>query len=221
MQSTTMTHLERIKAGIWDIHEGVSAGPKPQPSGQGENLMQGTLPLFKYVNNVKQRYLIQKGFEEVLAEYRAKSDFVARVVTDEQFHAEKAAEDLRYFGVDPATVKPLPTTERLLAYFRETAAADPRLVLAIHYVIEGSNNGAVFIAKAVKQAYGLEGNQGTYHLQPYGTAIRDKWRAFGEAFNGLDIDDALIARMVVVGRQVFLQMNAVMAEANTVPEGAA
>ena len=219
--STTPTHLERIKAGIWDIHEGVSAGPKPEAAESSENIMKGTLPRFKYVSNVKQRYLMQKGFEKILAEYRAKSPFVAAVVTDEQFHADKAATDLRFFGIDPATVKPLPTTQKLLTFFEETARKDPRLVLAIHYVIEGSNNGAMFIAKAVKGAYNLEGTDGTLHLQPYGNAIRDKWKAFGESFNALDVDDALMTEMVKVGRSVFHQMNAIASESYSQPENAA
>lgn len=211
-----MTNMEKIKAGIWDIHEGVTSGEKQEPR-EEDNIMKGTLPKFKYVNNLKQRYLLQKAFEEVLAEYRKKSDFVDAVVTDEQFHADKAAEDLKFFGVDPGAVKPNPETEKMIAFFQETAERDPRLLLGIHYTIEGSNNGAMFIARAVKQAYNLEGTDGTYHLQPYGPAIRDKWKAFGESFNGLDIDDELMKEMIVVGRRTFHHMNAIAKESHAQP----
>jgi heme oxygenase len=210
------THMEKIKAGIWDIHDGVSAQQeKPQP--QGESIMTGTLPLFKYVSSLKQRYLLQKAFEEILAAHRQHPDLAA-VVTDDQFHADKAAQDLRFFAVDPAAVTLLPTTHKMINFFQESARRDPRLLLAIHYVIEGSNNGAVFIAKAVKKAYNLEGTDGTYHLQPYGNAIRDKWKAFADSFNARDFDDALMTEMIHTGRQTFHQMNAVANEAYNQPE---
>lgn len=217
METTTQpTHMETIKAGIWDIHEGVATEvAKPEPE---ENLMKGTLPRYKYVNSVKQRYLLQKAFEEVLADYR-EHPFVGAVVTDEQFHADKAAEDLRYFGVDPESVVPVPETGKMIVFFRETASRDPRLLLAIHYVIEGSNNGAMYIAQAVKKAYDLEGTNGTFHLQPYGSAVRDKWKAFGESFNSLDISESLMAEMIAVGRQTFFHMNAIVEEACAQPEG--
>ena len=214
--ATGKSHMEKIKAGIWDIHEGVSA-QQEKPESEQESIMKGTLPRFKYVNNLKQRYLLQKGFEELLAAHRA-HPFIAAVVTDEQFHADKAAEDLRFFGVDPEAVEPVPATERMIAFFYDTARRDPRLLLAAHYVIEGSNNGAMFIAKAVKKAYDLEGTDGTYHLQPYGPEIRDKWRAFGEKFNALEIDDELMTEMIAVGRETFHHMNAVGAEAHAQPE---
>lgn len=218
--ATQKTHMEAIKAGIWDIHEGVAAGPPQRPAEpEQDNIMKGTLPRFKYVNNLKQRYLLQKGFEEILAAHRS-HPFVAAVVTDEQFHADKSAQDLSFFGVDAASVKPVPATEKMIAFFKECADRDPRLLLSIHYVIEGSNNGAMFIARAVKAAYNLEGTDGTFHLQPYGTAIRDKWKAFGEAFNSLPIDDSLMAEMVRVGRTTFHHMNAVATESYALPENA-
>lgn len=211
------THMERIKAGIWDIHEGVSSGEKKEPS-DTDNIMKGTLPKFKYINNVKQRYLLQKGFEEVLAEYRHKDECLEAVVTDEQFHADKAAEDLRFFGIDPASVEPVAATTEMISFFRKTAERNPRLLLASHYTIEGSNNGAMYIAQAVKKAYNLEGVDGTYHMQPYGNEIRAKWKAFGESFNACDISDDLMIDMIQVGRDTFHHMNKVMNEAYAIPE---
>jgi heme oxygenase len=209
--------MESIKAGIWDIHEGVANQDRPESSDQ-INIMKGTLPKFKYVNNLKQRYVLQGEIEALLREHRG-NEWVGAVVTDEQFHADKAAVDLRFFGVDPATVSSLPATDQMVSFFRETAEEDPRLLLAIHYVIEGSNNGAMFIAKAVKKAYDLDGTDGVYHLQPYGTDIRAKWTAFGEAFNALPMDGPLRKRMIEVGRQTFHHMNAVGAESYAQPEG--
>lgn len=207
------TNMEKIKAGIWDIHEGVTSNAeKPDPD--AESIMKGTLPKFKYIKNVEQRYVLQKAFEEVLDETRKSSEFVASVVTDEQFHADKAAEDVKFFGLDPEKAEPLPKTEEMIAFFKETAERDPRLVLASHYTIEGSNNGGIFIAKAVKDAFGFEGHEGTYHLQPYGKGIREKWGAFSAAFNALDIDDELMSEMVLVGRKTFHFMNDVANEAH-------
>lgn len=218
---TQPTPMERIKAGIWDIHEGISAGGEKQPAPEQDNIMKGTLPLFKYKHSLVQRYLLQKGFEEVLAAHRADDPRVARVVTDEQFHAEKSAEDLRYFGIDPATAKPVAPTTEFIAWARECAMRQPLLILAIHYVIEGSNNGAFYIAKAVQKAYGLEGTNGTYHLQPYGNEIRAKWAAFSAAFNANEYTETEMEAMIATGRKAFDFMNRITAAAYALPESAA
>ncbi len=218
-ETTELTPIQRLKAGIWDIHEGVTAKADDKKSDE-ESVMKGNLPRFKYVNGVKQRYILQGEFEKHLAKHRHSEPYLNAVVTDEQFHVDKAAEDLRYFNVDPASVKPLPATTAMVDFFAATAERDPRLLLAIHYVIEGSNNGAIMIARSVKQSYNLEGTDGTLHLQPYGNQIRDKWKAWSEAFNSLEYTDELMQEMVVVGRDAFHHMNAIGREANAVPEGA-
>lgn len=208
------TNMEKIKAGIWDIHEGVTA-TQEKPAENAESIMKGTLPKFKYIENVKQRYIIQREFEKVLAAEREKFPaIVGHVVTDEQFHAHKCAKDLEFFGVDPASVEALPQTKKMIDLFQECAAKNPKLILAIHYVIEGSNNGGVFIAKAVKGAFGFEDDNGVYHLRPYGNDIRKHWAAFSEKFNELEISDDEMKEMVIAGRQAFHLMNKVADEAH-------
>lgn len=216
LSTSPQSHIDRIKAGIWDIHEGVSNG-MAQPAPDEDNIMKGTLPRFKYVNQLGQRFVMQAGFERILARYLS-HPFIGKVVTDRQFHAPKAADDLRFFGRDAAQEPTLPATQKMLGFFEHTEARDPRLLLAIHYVIEGSNNGAMFIAQAVKKAYGLEGTDGTLHLQPYGKAIREEWAAFRSAFNSLEISDELMTEMIAVGRETFHHMNAISAEAFALPE---
>ncbi len=211
------TNIEKLKSGVWDIHEGVSSQQTEKKSDE-ESIMKGTLPKFKYINSLKQRYILQREFEVFLARHKESDPFLSRVVTEEQFHAEKSEKDLEFFGVDPKTVKPVEATNEMITFFGELEKEDTRLLLSTHYIIEGSNNGAMFIAKAVKEAYGLEGNDGTYHLQPYGNAIREKWQQFREAFNELEIDDALMKRMIEVGRQTFHHMNAVSKEAHSLGE---
>ena len=210
--ATEPTLIERLKAGIWDIHEGVTNGVQQAPP-EEDNIMKGTLPKAKYVASLGQRYLLLRAFEMQLAAARAKSTELASVVTDEQFHAPKSVADLKFFGVDAQKVKALQSTVAAIDFVDACASKGWRHVLAIHYVIEGSNNGARFIAKAVRKAYDLEGLDGTWHLDPYGEEQRGKWKAFGEAFNKLSISDAEMQDMVDVGRQTFAHLNKMGAEA--------
>lgn len=222
----TRTTMERLKLGIWDIHEGVAGGAAPQPPAQRQaepeqdNIMKGTLPKFKYVANLGQRYLLQRGFEAHLDQHRISNRKLASVVTDDQFHAPKAAADLRFFGVDPERVEPVASTVAMLNFFAEVAAANPADLLAIHYVIEGSNNGARYIARAVRSAYGLQTIDGTWHLDPYGEGLRARWKAVGDAINALEFSEEDIARMVLLGRRTFHFMNAIAAESYALPEPA-
>lgn len=115
-------------------------------------------------------------------------------------------------------MRAVPSTKAFEAFVGEIAARQPLHLLAVHCVIEGSNNGARFIAKAVRKAYGLRGIDGTFHLDPHGDAQKEKWKAFGEAFNACDIPDADMEQMIAVGRRTFELMNAIGAEAHALPE---
>jgi len=220
MSTTALTPIERLKAGIWDIHEGVASNGQKMEAPSEDNIVKGTLPLYKYRHNLGQRYLLQKGFEKVLDAFRHMEPRIAHVVTDDQFHAWKSAEDMKFFGDDPATVQPVPATTEFLRWVAECGEKSPILILAIHYVIEGSNNGAVYIAKAVQKAYGLTGRDGVYHLLPYGEEIRTKWKAFTVAFNENQYSEKEMAEMIVAGRRAFGYMNKIAAESYALPENA-
>jgi heme oxygenase len=83
---------------------------------------------------------------------------------------------------------PVPPCEPILDLAAQVAAdADPpAFALGVLYVLEGSSNGGRMIARPLRQGLGLEGEAGTRHLDPYGPAQGERWRAFRQA-----LDEAL------------------------------
>src|SRR5690606_5322893 len=106
---------------------------------------------------------------------RGTNAHLGAIVKDHHFHTGSLEQDLRFYGVDPDTVEPTPGTERMNAYIDAVEEKDPAALLGIQYVFEGSTNGARFIARSIRMAYGLEDRDGTRYLDPYGDAQRANW----------------------------------------------
>ena len=71
-----------------------------------------------------------------------------------------------------------PTGDPAVPHPRRAGKEDPLLLLGLHYVLEGSNNGGRYIARHVAEAYDLAPGPGLRYLDPYGDQQREYWLAF-------------------------------------------
>ncbi|MDX1972190.1 MAG: biliverdin-producing heme oxygenase [Candidatus Sumerlaeia bacterium] len=195
--------MQRLKEETWDMHQ--------MAEGQAleQNLIKGTLPKEKYVENIGQRYLIHSRIDSLLKKARIADPRVANIVDDTQFHSESARKDLQFFGIDPLEVEPNEATSAFLDVIQAAFEEAPINLLGIHYVMEGSTNGARFIAKAIRKAYDLEGTAGTYLLDPYGEQQRPNWMRFVQTANAQQYSDAEVTRMVHYARETFRHITAI------------
>src|SRR5690606_37846418 len=108
---------------------------------------------------------------------------VAAAVSPEQFQEDYLLQDLAHLGRDPEAVRPTQAAAALVADIQATARREPVALLGYHYVLEGSNNGSRFIAKAVRRAYDLGEGPGTMYLDPYGERQRETWARFKAAMD--------------------------------------
>lgn len=88
--------------------------------------------------------------------------------------------DLRDLSV--GAVQPCETIRALAAQV-DADGDPPAFALGVLYVLEGSSNGGRMIARPLRQGLGLEGEAGTRHLDPYGPAHGERWRAFRQALD--------------------------------------
>ncbi len=220
IETPAMTTVERLKQAIWDLHQGEATEAGAGKSDEGESIMKGTLPRAKYLAGVEQRYLYQRAFERVLGEHWRTDPILGSIVREEQFHAPKAAADIRFLGGDPDRVRPVEAIGEADAFFRQLASENPRLLLGVHYVLEGSNNGARHIARAVRKAYGFQGLDGTRHLDPYEDAQRTKWKEMVDSVNAAEIGDDLAGRMAQSARRAFELLDSAMGQAHERTESA-
>ena len=86
--------------------------------------------------------------------------------------------DLAHWGGSPLEHRPLPATARLLRELESWAAQEPRALLGVLYVLEGSTNGGRYLAKGLREAWQVEGAPGLSFLDPHGEAQFARWAAF-------------------------------------------
>lgn len=197
MTTSTPTLMERLKQETWPLHQQAEHAELEQ------DLIKGRLPREAYRDYLAQRYLIHRVLDQRLREARYADPRVAAVVDDNHFHEPRAAEDLRFFGGDPERAVALPATEQLL---RAIDDAGTLSLLGFQYVFEGSTNGARFIARALRAAWNLAGEEGTRYLDPYGEAQRERWTTFRAAMDALPCSaeecDAIVAAAQATFRQI-------------------
>ncbi len=198
-----ITITERLKKETWPLHQ------QAEHAALEKDLVKGKLPKDVYSEQLAQRYLIHRTLESKLRQARTNDPRIAAVVHDYQFQEERAAADLRFYGGDPELAAPCEATGKLLEAIE---SADDLALLGFHYVFEGSNNGAKYIAMALRGAWRLEGEDGTRYLDPYGDEQRQKWSDYKSAMEQLEFTPEEGDKIVEAAKATFLQIIDVEAE---------
>jgi len=202
--SANPTVMERLRDSTTDHHTAAEQHPFQK------SLAMGTLPREQYVANLGQLLHVHRALESALraaalagATDPAVKAAITRVVKDYQHQEAYLIADLKFFGVDPATVAPLAATAKFVSHVQSLAARAPIALLGMQYVLEGSNNGSKFLSKIVLRAYGLEPGDGTRYMDPYGARQREYWAAFKADMNAETFTAAQIEQMVEAARWTF------------------
>jgi heme oxygenase len=166
-------------------------------------LIKGAVSRPMYVAGLGQRLCVHRRLENHLRQAATREPRIAAVLDDVQFQAPNAEVDLRYFGVDPAQVSPLPPTAKYCEFIDNLAATNPIALLGCHYVFEGSKNGARFIARALRGPLRLEGGQGLQYQDPHGDQQRPIWDDFKQRMLRIEFSAADQEAMIAAARQTF------------------
>ncbi|MBI1289724.1 hypothetical protein GC173_00575 [bacterium] len=206
MSTSSMTPAQRLEAGI--LYRQV------EPSPELALLLNGQLPFEKYRAEVGQRFLFQKGFEQILEAYRHLEPRISHVVTEDHFHAAAFREDVLFLGDDPEKLRPVPSIPAFLKWLTRTSEDHGIVVLAAHHVIEASHGDGPRIADAARRAYGFAGTDGLMHLFPYGDDREEAWEFHVAALNENDYTEKELVAMIAAGRKTIEFINAIVREAH-------
>lgn len=168
------------------------------------SLLRGEVSRAGYVAYLEQMLVVHRALESALA--ACPDAKVRRVVRGEQFQGPNLAADLRALG-GRETPEPMAPAAALAERLR--ALTDPSALLGALYVLEGSKNGAVYLARAVRRALGLSAGMGDRYLDPHGPAQKDVWATFKGRMNAEPWDETQRASMVASARAVFEGMQAI------------
>jgi len=198
--------MEVLKVSTQALHD-AAEGHRFQQS-----LVKGEVSREHYAAYLGQLFLVHRELESLLRGHTDKVPAIPAVVKAYQYQEPYLLEDLRFYGVHPGSLTPLPATEALLGEVRERAAKDPLALLGFHYVLEGSNNGNKFIAKALAKSFGLTGPEGLLYLDPYGDQQRPYWMAFKADMDAQGFNPAEMRVMAEAAQAMFQGIGAISAE---------
>lgn len=166
-------------------------------------LARGELPVERYAAWLGQRLLMHRALERRVRALVERDARLSAVVREELFQEANLLADLAHFDVDAAGLSPLPATARFLAKLARLAAEEPLGLLGAYYVFEGSKNGAAFLVKALRKAYGLSGADGLRYLDPHGARQRPLWLSFKQAMDAAGFSEVEGRAMVGAAQATF------------------
>lgn len=197
--------MARLKAETADQHHRAERHPFMGA------LMRGQLSHAEYAQRLEQMLLVHRALERSLRNAQSRHAW-ASVIHAEQFIEGHLLADIAHFAGSPAPSL-RPATARLIKEIHRAENHTPIRLLGMHYVTEGSKNGAVFIARALRHAYRLAPGQGDRSLDPYGSDQRAKWLAFKDAVDALPLSPLDHDEMVHAARTMFDGITAIAEEA--------
>ncbi len=200
------TVMEVLKTSTQALHD-AAEGHRFQQS-----LVKGEVSREQYAAYLGQLLLVHRELESLLRAHAGEVPAIAKVVKPAQYQEPYLLEDLRFYGVDAATITALPATAALVQEIRDSAARDPLSLLGFHYVMEGSNNGNKFIAKALGRSLGLNGIEGMKYLDPYGDQQRPLWAAFKDDMNACGFTPGQMRTLAEAAMKMFRGIGAISAE---------
>lgn len=208
--TTASTLMERLKSETAAMHADAESHVFQK------NLAKGELPRDSYVAWLGQMLLVHRALEGRLRQLRASKPNAAKAVKDAQFQEPYLLEDLAYFGADANEIEPLGATARLISTIETAYRAEPLTALGFHYVLEGSNNGNKFIARAMQKALALSPGAGLKYLDPYGDEQRALWAAFKDDMNSVEFTPAEQDAIVGAAKAMFAGIGDLSTDLNTV-----
>ena len=209
MTTATAPLSLRLKESGRELHTKAEKQPFQQ------SLVRGAITRGTYASWLAQMLHVHARLEAHLRDLAEADPRVAAVVTPEQHQEPYLRADLAALDA-PADVPALPSVAAFVATIEDASRHAPLRLLGFHYVLEGSNNGNTFIARAVRPALGLVPGQGDRYLDPYGERQRAVWSTFKDRLDEQVFNEDEQRTIVAAAQDMF---SAIINLSNELPAG--
>ena len=206
---------QRLKEDNWDLHEQAEHDTLPQ------HMVRGSIPKETYAELLGQMWLVSRALDGAVVAKRDEVPILKELVTDRQLQTQYLEEDLKHWGVNTASLEPLPGTKGLIAEVERSQNEDPYRLFGLHYVREGANNGNKYVAMKIRKAWGVEDDAGFRYLDPYGSEQRPLWDAFKTRLNEIELTEDQKSAVVAGARSMFEHIIAIHKDFDLPPVEAA
>ncbi|MFN0010053.1 MAG: biliverdin-producing heme oxygenase [Phycisphaerales bacterium] len=187
---------DALKTRTWPLHQQAEHHPFQAA------IMRGSVPRRGYIAQLEQTLLVHQALEGHLAALRHSVPAIGAMVRDYHFRVPHARADLAVLGGNTFPV-PLSPTQSLIAEINAAAMNRPHALVGYFYVLEGSTNGAKFIAKALARALNITDGQGLSYQDPHGDQQRSRWAEFKASLNTLGLSPAQEGEVVEAATSLF------------------
>lgn len=172
----------RLKNNNWDLHQIAERGGIP------ESMIKGTISREEFAGYLGQAIHINRALDAALTNAIDAMPELAELVNPEQSFEPYFAADLTYFETPEAdTLRP--GVQRFINHINDHAN-EPLHIFGLHYVRLGACNGNRFVARKLRQVFGItHPTDGMMSQDPFGQSQRDQWTTFKNGIDTLNLTD--------------------------------
>jgi heme oxygenase len=189
--------MDELKSSTTQLHRTAEGMPLEQA------LIGARIPRHVYPLFLAQRLHLHRRLEAALTQLAEQLPLDGIWSHALNAQAPRLLADLAFFGFDPDSALALPSTETLIASIDRAMNESPERILGILYVLEGSNNGARFVARQLRRAWELTGADGMTFLDPSGDDQPAIWAEFRRRMNELGLTDDQRRAILAAAHETF------------------
>lgn len=199
MDITTSTNIN-----IMDLLRESTSGLHSDAEGQEFQRQLGTGTVHKepYKKYLGQLYYMHDKLASLL-KANEKETHIAKVLQPHHMDNSCLQKDLAYFAETESSQTKLKATEKINAELEASAKDKPYSLLGYLYVLEGSTNGAKFMAKTLQKSLALPEDKGASYFDRYGDEQRPRWAKFKEDMNAVGFTEEEKAELVKSAKRMF------------------
>lgn len=114
---------------------------------------------------------------------------LGKVMVERYRRAARFPEDLAALGLEVQPIEAVHSIAlcSMTEWFETHARAKPIALLGVLYVLEGSTNGGMVIARVLRRAWNLQGEDSLRSIDPHGAHTREHWQAFRSSLDSLSL----------------------------------
>ncbi|PHQ79758.1 MAG: hypothetical protein COB69_07300 [Phycisphaera sp.] len=202
MNTNDRTMSQMMKEGCADLHDKAEHAKVPS------RMVSGLMTKDEYCQMLQQDAIWNKALDTAILKRRADNPYLMALVDDIQFQGPYFDQDLAHFGIAD-DCQPTPGVVAMCKTIEDAASNDHLTLLGLHYVREGANNGNSYVAKKLRAAWGIEGDDGLRSMDPYGNNQRALWEKFKTILDAQEFSSEEKDHMVKAGRVMFERVMAI------------
>lgn len=194
---TTVTVMDLLRESTSEMHNSAEANDFQH------RLSAAKVQKDELARYLQQLYLIHQSVSSLIEQSQTTNTPLRHVVRDYHHDLTCIINDIEYLGKKAEQATPLKPTADLVASMTGTSKTTPAALLGYLYVLEGSTNGAKFLAKALRKGLNLPEDAGASYFDRYGDKQRERWNGFKQAMNEVDFTEEERAKLVSTATETF------------------